>query len=201
MILKATSTLPSFSKEIKGLGTIKLCSFQLDKDCKKIHEWVTQPYAKYWEMQNFSLDEVQKAYRDFEARDGYEIYMGKLNGKSMFLMECYVVTHDPLSSYYDCKKGDVGMHILVAPADRPIPNFTTVILQFIMDFLFEIQKAKRVVVEPDIHNEKIHALNKKMGFTYHKVIELPHKKAALAFCTQANFNEASIHSPSFQYKK
>ncbi|WP_378186507.1 GNAT family N-acetyltransferase [Aquimarina sp. W85] len=197
----ATVGMTSFEKEIEGLGIIRLRPFQLNNDCEILHKWVTQPYAKYWEMQHFSLQDVQKAYADFEARDGYEMYMGTLNGTPIFLMESYVVAKDSLSSYYNCEKGDIGMHILVAPVKQPISGFTTSIFLTVMQFLFYSKKAIRVVVEPDIRNDKIHVLNKKMGFSYHKVIKLPNKEAGLAFCTESDFNKAFQEISSLQHKQ
>ena len=46
------------------------------------------------------------------------------------------------------------------------------------------------MVEPDARNHKIHQLNKKAGFVFQKVLELPHKKAHLEFCTREDYYNA-----------
>ncbi|RBJ62798.1 N-acetyltransferase, partial [Pseudomonas sp. MWU12-2534b] len=39
-------------------------------------------------------------------------------------------------------------------------------------------------------NDKIHRLNRHAGFVYQGEIQLPHKRAALAFCSRAQFAAA-----------
>jgi RimJ/RimL family protein N-acetyltransferase len=56
-----------------------------------------------------------------------------------------------------------------------------------MRFLFERLDAERIVVEPDARNERIHALNRAMGFVYAKNVAFREKTASLAFCTRADF--------------
>ena len=60
-----------------------------------------------------------------------------------------------------------------------------------MDYFFSLPYVERVVVEPDVNNEKIHVLNKKAGFVYQGEIQLPNKVAALAICTRENYRLAS----------
>ena len=60
-----------------------------------------------------------------------------------------------------------------------------------MSFLFESMKARRVLVEPDIANTKIHQLNRRFGFTVLKdKVELSNKIAQLEQCSPTDFNHA-----------
>ena len=61
-----------------------------------------------------------------------------------------------------------------------------------LEFFFSDSNVERVVVEPDVRNDKIHVLNKKAGFVYHKEIQLADKKAGLAFCDHLSFKNALI---------
>jgi hypothetical protein len=49
-----------------------------------------------------------------------------------------------------------------------------------------------VVVEPDIGNDKIAALNKAAGFEIARTVQLRTKEAALSFCTRAAWEEAEL---------
>ncbi len=179
-----------FSKEIKGLGTISLRSFDLDKDIDILYSWVTKPYAKYWGMLEQSKDEVYKGYEEIDQNLFHHAYIGELNGEPIFLMERYKASEDILADYYEAEMNDFGMHILVAPAQKRIPQFTWYIFSTIMEYFFSLPYVERVVVEPDVNNEKIHILNKKAGFVYQKEIQLPQKTAALAICTREDYTKA-----------
>lgn len=177
-----------FSKKIKSIGLFELRPINLEEDCVMIHQWVQKDYAIYWEMTNFTLKEVKSAYQNIIEKA--QVYIGLYNGEMTFLLECYHPKEDIISKYYNVEEGDKGMHILVAPTEKPITGFTWAVFTTILDFIFKDENTKRIVVEPDARNHKIHQLNKKAGFVFQKVLELPHKKAHLEFCTREGYNHA-----------
>ncbi|UII19644.1 GNAT family N-acetyltransferase [Fulvivirga ligni] len=180
---------PIFRKHIKGIGVFELYAFDVESESKYIHQWVNQDYAKYWDMQNTSLDQVKSAYQ--EIVNGHtQVFMAYYNNAPIFLLERYDPEQDLIGKYYDVKPGDAGMHILIAPPKSKIAHFTWHVFTTIMDFIFSDEKVNRIVVEPDIRNEKIHVLNKKAGFKYDKSLKLPHKTAHLAFCTKSDYRIA-----------
>ena len=177
-----------FVKTIPNLGVFELRPIDLDVDIPLIHNWVNREYAVYWGMNGFSLEEVYNSYHKILEKTA--VYIGVFNGKVSFLLECYNPEEDSIGEYYNVEKGDKGMHILVAPFERPINNFTWSIFTVILDFIFCDANNQRVVVEPDARNHKIHLLNKKAGFVFQRVLDLPHKKAHLEFCTRENYYQA-----------
>ncbi len=179
-----------FSKEIEGVGRIVLRPIHLNEDLDTLYNWVKQPYAKYWGMLDFSKDQVFDSYDEIEKNPHHHTYIGMLDNRPIFLMERYKASEDMIGNYYDAKLNDYGMHILVAPVEKRIPQFTWSVFSTIMDYFFSLPYVERVVVEPDANNEKIHKLNKKAGFVYQKEIELPHKVASLAICTKENYEDA-----------
>ncbi|WP_051263700.1 GNAT family N-acetyltransferase [Tenacibaculum ovolyticum] len=179
-----------FSKKIDGLGTVSIRPFQIDTDISMLHSWVTQPYAKYWGMLDKSLEEVQTEYKEIEDSLNHHSYIGMLNNVPVFLMERYKASKDVISEHYDTQESDYGMHILMAPVEKRIPQFTWHVFSTIIDYFFSLPQVERVVVEPDVNNEKIHILNKKAGFIYQKEIVLANKIAALAFCTKKSYRLA-----------
>ncbi|HVI46124.1 MAG TPA: GNAT family N-acetyltransferase [Chitinophaga sp.] len=175
---------------------------EIDKDIPVIHNWVNREYARYWQMQDTTLEEVRAAYVSIMQGKDAKVYMGFHHNEPAFLLECYWVMNDPLGAYYDVHSGDYGFHILVAPPDNRIPNFTWNIFTTIIDFILSDPAVQRLVVEPDVRNEKIHILNKRAGFEYQKIIDLPHKQAYLAFCTREQYTAAkAVDKTAFIYSR
>lgn len=179
-----------FVKDVVGLGRFTLRPLQVPDDIALVHRWVTHERAKYWGMQHRSLDEVAVAYNDLLSRAGTSVFLGFHDDEPAFLLECYDPMADVVGRHYDARPGDRGMHILVAPAERRIARFTRHVFTAVMDFLFSDDAVERVVVEPDVRNDKIHRLNKRAGFEYQDIIQLPKKTAYLAFCTRAQYEAA-----------
>ena len=51
--------------------------------------------------------------------------------------------------------------------------------------------ARRVVVEPDVRNTAVHALNEAVGFVPDGPVVKPEKEALLSFCTRDQFEAAT----------
>ncbi|GAA4275771.1 GNAT family N-acetyltransferase [Aquimarina mytili] len=179
-----------FSKYCEGLGELQIRDFNCKEDSEKIHHWVTKPYAKYWGMQESSITEFEEEYRKIVDSKHHHVGIGMLHGKPIFLMEYYDPHKDTIADHYDVLSGDVGMHILVAPVEKKISKFTWNVFTTVMDFLFADPAIKRIVVEPNVANQKIHVLNAKAGFRYFKEVQLPHKRARLAICTRKDYKSA-----------
>ncbi|WP_200831851.1 GNAT family N-acetyltransferase [Aquimarina sp. AU474] len=185
-----TKTKILFSKSYENFGEIQIRAFDLKNDHKTIHSWVNKPYARYWGMQEFTVEQVEQEYRKIENNEHHHVCMGTLNHVPIFLIEYYDPNQDSIADHYKVLTGDVGMHILVAPVEKKVSKFTWKVFATTMDFLFKNPEVKRIVVEPDVANEKIHVLNTKAGFVYQKEIQLSHKKAHLAICTRKDYEDA-----------
>lgn len=82
------------------------------------------------------------------------------------------------------------MHLLIAPANLPQSGFSLAVMHTLMQFIFSESYIRRVVVEPDIENKKIHRLNNRVGFIHIKPIEMTDKNAYLAICPRDAFFRA-----------
>lgn len=176
---------PVYETAVSAHGRFRLRRLCLPEDLPVLHDWVSRPYAAYWGLVGRTPDEVEKAYR--EIMQNAEVFLGLRDGEPVFLVECYDPRQDVVGRHYEAQPGDRGMHVLVAPAERPEPGFTWAVFRVVMEFLFSDPTVVRIVVEPDIRNAKIHALNRQAGFRYQRMIALPHKTAHLAFCTRADY--------------
>ncbi|HWL86602.1 MAG TPA: GNAT family N-acetyltransferase, partial [Polyangiaceae bacterium] len=182
-----------FKKWVPHLGEVFLRPLHIPEDIPLVHDWVRRDHAKYWGMQGKSIAEVEAAYREITRPEHASALLGFVDGLPAFLVERYRSMDDPIAGHYEVRPGDYGMHVLVAPSERRIPNFTWHVFTTIMDFLFSAPAVHRVVVEPDARNEKIHILNRRAGFEYQKAVELPAtsvqpaKTAFLFFCTREQY--------------
>jgi len=179
-----------FDKIIPATGHFHLRPLQLEKDIPLIHEWVNKEYAVYWQLQNSTIEKVTGMYAGLINTPHVQPFMGFYNDQPAFLVEFYDAGKDRIGKYYEAQPGDYGFHILMSPPATPIRNFTWNVFTVIMDFLFNDAGVKRLIVEPDARNEKIHLLNKRAGFEYQHFITLPEKTAHLAFCTRESYKTA-----------
>jgi Acetyltransferase (GNAT) domain len=182
---------PSYRRFFAGVGTLSLRPFDLTEDVTTLHGWVTQPYARYWGLLTASIQEVHAEYLRIEESGHHHAFLGEHDGRPAFLMERYEPTYDAVGEAYDVAPGDIGMHVLVGPPVAPIAGFTGAVFETIMDSLFSDPLVDRIVVEPDVRNTKIHALNERMGFRKHSIVDLPDKQAWLSFCTRDQYTDAT----------
>lgn len=165
-----------------------LASVDPARDAVLLHSWVTDPHAKFWDMQEATVANVEREYSRIDASDTHHAFLGyNDDGAPAFLMERYLPAHDPLGAVYPVQPGDVGMHFLVPRTSAPVPGFTTAVLTCIMEHIFSDPGVLRVVVEPDVRNNRVHALNARVGFETQATITLPGKQALLSFCTRNQF--------------
>ncbi|NUK38298.1 acetyltransferase [Streptomyces lunaelactis] len=156
-------------------------------DAELVHGWVTHPKAAFWMMQEAKLQDVEREYMAIAAHEHHDAFIGQNDGAPVFLMERYDPRYVELQGLYDPEPGDVGMHFLVAPTDTPVHGFTRQVITAVMETLFADPATRRVVVEPDVSNKAVHALNEAVGFVPAGEIRKPEKDALLSFCTRAQF--------------
>ncbi|MGW6734848.1 GNAT family N-acetyltransferase [Streptomyces sp. NPDC055013] len=170
-----------------SIGTFTVRALDPLKDAELLHGWVTDPKAAFWMMQDAKLQDVEREYMRIAAHEHHHAYLGLHDGEPAFLMESYDPRYVELVGLYDPEPGDVGMHFLVAPTDRPISGFTRAVITAVMEELFADPRTRRVVVEPDVGNKAVHALNEAVGFVPEREIDKPEKRALLSFCTREQF--------------
>ncbi|MFB8269329.1 MULTISPECIES: GNAT family N-acetyltransferase [unclassified Streptomyces] len=172
-------------------GTFGIRPLDPVADAELLHRWVTDPKAAFWLMQDAKLQDVEREYMAIAAAEHHDAFLGLHDGEPAFLMERYDPAHVELVGLYEPEPGDVGMHFLTAPSDVRIPGFTRAVITTVMEFLFADPAARRVVVEPDVRNKAVHALNEAVGFVPARVVQKPEKQALLSFCTREQFLAAT----------
>ncbi|MER6701767.1 GNAT family N-acetyltransferase [Streptomyces fimicarius] len=178
-------------RRVEELGTFTVRPLDAAADAALVHGWVTHPKAAFWLMGDAELPDVEREYRDIAAHPHHDAFIGLHDGEPAFLIERYDPTEVELKGLYEAEPGDVGMHFLVAPTDTPVHGFTRAVITAVMDFLFADPSVRRVVVEPDVTNSAVQALNKAVGFEVLREIAKPEKDALLSACTREQFEAAT----------
>ncbi|KAA1379980.1 GNAT family N-acetyltransferase [Aeromicrobium fastidiosum] len=172
------------------VGRITIEPVDVDRDGDLLHAWITHPRSVFWGMQDATVQDVWDAYAAIVADPHHDAWLGRVDGAPAFLAETYDPEHSELAGRYDWQLGDIGMHLLVAPTDEPRSGFTSAVFRTVMELCLDDPRRQRVVVEPDVRNRRIAALNAAAGFRVVGEVELSDKVAALSICTRADF-EAS----------
>ncbi|MFC4029922.1 GNAT family N-acetyltransferase [Streptomyces polygonati] len=180
-----------FSRTDPVLGRFAVRRLDLPADAGLLHDWVTHPKARFWMMRGLSVAEVAAEYRTLLDDPYRDAFIGLLEGRPAFLVERYDPAHVELAGLYASEPGDTGMHFLCAPTDTPVHGFTRAVITTVMAFVLDDPAVRRVVVEPDIRNTAVHALNAAVGFEPAGPVGKPEKEALLSFCTRERFAAAT----------
>ncbi|WBB77780.1 GNAT family N-acetyltransferase [Micromonospora sp. WMMD882] len=180
-----------FTRVDDRLGELSLRPLDVAADAPLLHRWVTHPKAAFWLMQDADLARVTEEYQRIAAHPHHDAYLGLWRGEPAFLAERYDPARVELVGLHDAEPGDVGMHFLCAPADTPTHGFTLAVITTVLAWLFADPATRRVVVEPDVRNTAVHALNAAVGFTVVGPIRKPEKDALLSVCTRGQFLAAT----------
>jgi RimJ/RimL family protein N-acetyltransferase len=181
-----------FSRTDTVLGEFAVRPLDPSADAELLHGWVTHPKAAFWLMGGADVAQVAHEYRRIAEHPHHEAYIGLHEGRPAFLVERYDPSEVELVGLYDHQAGDVGMHFLCAPAPTgtPVHGFTRAVITTVMELLFADPATRRVVVEPDVRNTAVHALNAAVGFEVVEKIAKPEKEALLSVCTRDRFLNA-----------
>ena len=158
-------------------------------DAGLLHRWLTHPKSVFWLMQDYDVADVEREFGEIAASPHHDAYVGLHEGTPAFLVVRYDPAHAELVGLYEHSEGDAGMHFLCAPTDAPVHGFTLAVITTVMELFFSDPATRRVVVEPDVRNTAVHALNAAVGFEVVGTVAKPEKDALLSICTRARFLE------------
>jgi hypothetical protein len=173
------------------VAAMRVRPLQAEADAATIHSWVSRPYARYWDMGQLDATEVRKAYAALEDDPHHHAFVGTYRDEPAFLFEVYNPSHHELAQHFRVLPGDVGMHVLVGPPPAtPVHGFTLAVMRVVLDHCFGRPHVSRVVVEPDVRNDRIHRLNAAVGFRPERQVDLSDKRALLSFCAHEDYLRA-----------
>ncbi|MEW2326977.1 GNAT family N-acetyltransferase [Micromonospora chersina] len=176
----------TYQEKLPGLGELRLVPVDPAVDAALLHGWVTQPWARFWGMGDHTEAEVREVYEFLDGLATHHAYLITLDGTPVGLFQSYQPEADPVGERYPVRPGDVGMHLLLA-ANRPAPGLASAVVPALARFLFTDPAARRVVAEPDVRNDRALRRLEAEGFTLDAEIDMPDKRARLAFLTRDRF--------------
>jgi hypothetical protein len=181
---------------VDGFGTVRIRPLAPHADAGLLHGWVSQERASFWGMNGLTRDQVAGIYAHMDTLDTHHAFLVALDGDPVAVLQTYEPEADRVSECYEVLPGDIGIHLLLAAAGPggARPGWTSALLAVVASHVFGTLDRRRVVVDPDVRNEKAVARFLRQGFVAGPVVVLPEvdlpdvyipeKKAQLAFLTR-----------------
>ncbi|MEV5433724.1 GNAT family N-acetyltransferase [Streptomyces sp. NPDC052701] len=181
---------------VDGFGTVRVLPLDARSDAPVIHGWVSQERAAFWGMTGLTEEQVAEIYAHMDTLDTHHAFLVVKDGAPAALLQTYEPEADRVGECYPVEPGDIGVHLLLAPAGPggARPGWTSALLSVIALYVLRGLDRRRIVVDPDVRNEKAIARFLKQGFSAGPAVVLPEvdlpdvylpeKKARLAFLTR-----------------
>ncbi|MFD3354670.1 GNAT family N-acetyltransferase [Streptomyces fradiae] len=181
-----------YERTVDGFGTVRVVPLDPDRDAPLVHSWVSEERARFWGMRDASVEDVRDVYAHLDTLTTHHAFLVLRDGVPVALFQTYDPDADRVSECYEVRPGDIGVHLLLAPAAAPEPGFTGHVLGVLTAYCLSTHE--RIVVEPDAANEKAVALMARSGFEVGPEVVLPEvllpevhlpaKRARLAFLSR-----------------
>jgi hypothetical protein len=127
-------------------------------------------------MNGLTEAQVADIYAHMETLDTHHAYLIEKDGEPVGLLQTYEPEADRVSDCYAVEPGDIGVHLLLGPADTiagPRPGWSTALLGAVASYVLIGLDRRRVVVDPDVRNDKAIARFLRMGFVAGERVVLP----------------------------
>lgn len=147
-----------------GDATVTVHALDPEADADLLHRWVTRPTAVFWGMGHLSRDEVRDTYAFVETLPSHHAYLVRWNGEPVVLLQAYDPHDDPVSTAYDVRPGDVGLHFFLGERGPGGAGLWRVLGPAMIGFLLSGADARRLVAEPDARNAAAVARVRAVGF-------------------------------------
>ncbi|GAA1435281.1 GNAT family N-acetyltransferase [Streptomyces thermospinosisporus] len=182
-------------QRIDGFGRVRILPLDVAADAPLLHRWVSEERAVFWGMNGLTERQVAEIYAHMDTLQTHHAFLVVKDGTPAALLQTYEPEADRVGECYPVRPGDIGLHLLIAPPENGAarPGWTGVLTTAMTTYVFRVLGRRRVVVDPDVANEKAIARFLRQGFTAGPVVVLPEvdlpdvylpeKKAQLAFLT------------------
>ncbi|MFJ8788509.1 GNAT family N-acetyltransferase [Streptomyces sp. NPDC102462] len=180
-------------QQVDGFGTVRILPLDPHADAAVIHAWVSEERAVFWGMNGLTQDEVADVYAHLAGLDTHHAFLVVKDGEPAALLQTYEPEADRVGECYEVRPGDIGVHLLLAPAgpDGARSGWSSALLSAVVEYVLRGLDRRRIVVDPDVRNVKAVARFRKQGFEPGPAVvlpevdlpdvQLPEKHARLAF--------------------
>ncbi|USQ89202.1 acetyltransferase [Streptomyces phaeoluteigriseus] len=162
-------------EKAEGFGTVRIRPLDAEADAEVVHGWVSEERAVFWGMNGLTRDQVAEIYAHMAGLDSHHAYLVELDGEPVAVLQTYEPSEDRVSECYEVEPGDIGVHVLIAPAGErgARPGWSAALLRAFTSYVLVGRDRRRVVVDPDVRNEKALARFLRHGFEPGPVVTLP----------------------------
>jgi penicillin amidase len=174
-----------YAETVPGAGRFTLTPVDPAAHAEMLHDWVTREHTRFWGMSTYTVAEVRDVYAFLESLSTHHAYLMRLDDEPVGIFQTYEPEHDPVGERYAVRPGDFGVHILFARrglAEKLTPALAR--------YAFADPAHRRIVVEPDVRNGAALLRMRMAGFEMADEIDMPDKRAQLAFLTRERFEAA-----------
>ncbi|MEU9990676.1 GNAT family N-acetyltransferase [Streptomyces sp. NPDC048045] len=184
---------PVHEQHIDGFGAVRIRPLDPVADADVVHSWVSGERAVFWGMTGLTRDQVADVYAHMATLDTHHAHLVLKDGRPAAVLQTYEPTADRVGECYEVRPGDIGVHLLLAPAPAkgPRPGWTSALLTAMASYVLLVLDRRRVVVDPDVRNTRAIARFERQGFGQGPEVVLPEvdlpdvylpeKRAQLAF--------------------
>ncbi|WP_317444262.1 GNAT family N-acetyltransferase [Streptomyces collinus] len=183
-------------QHVDGYGTVRIRPLDPTADTGTVHAWVSEERAAFWGMTGLTRDQVADVYAHMATLDTHHAHLVTKDGEPVALLQTYEPGADRVGECYEVRPGDIGVHLLLAPAGPAgrHPGWTAALLDVITSYVLLGLGRRRIVVDPDVRNTRAVARFGRQGFAPGPEVVLPEvdlpdvylpeKHARLAFLTR-----------------
>ncbi|WP_043685748.1 GNAT family N-acetyltransferase [Streptomyces xylophagus] len=166
---------PVHSQHVDGFGTVRVLPLDATADAEVVHRWVSAERAAFWGMNGLTRAQVTEIYAHMDTLDTHHAHLVVRDDEPVGLLQTYEPEADRVGDCYDVRPGDIGIHLLLAPAgaggDRT--GWSAAVLGVLASYVLLGLDRRRVVVDPDVRNEKAIARFLRQGFVAGPRVVLP----------------------------
>ncbi|MFI9284276.1 GNAT family N-acetyltransferase [Streptomyces werraensis] len=183
-------------QRVDGFGTVRVLPLDPAADAPLLYRWVSEERAVFWGMNGLTEQQVSEIYAHMETLGTHHAYLLVKDGAPAGLLQTYEPEADRVGECYPVEPGDIGMHLLIAPPEpgEKRSGWTAGLAAAVSTYVLLVLDRRRVVVDPDVANEKAIARFTRQGFVAGPRVVLPEidlpdvylpeKRAQLAFLTR-----------------
>lgn len=180
-------------QRIDGFGTVRVLPLDPRADAEVIHRWVSEERAVFWGMRGLTVQQVAEVYGHMDTLGTHHAFLVVKDGEPAALLQTYEPDADRVGECYPVQPGDIGVHLLLAPAGDAgaRPGWTGRLAPAMFAYVLLGLDRRRIVVDPDVRNGKAIARFERLGFERGPAVVLPEvdlpdvylpeKRAQLAF--------------------
>ncbi|MGB8193500.1 MAG: GNAT family N-acetyltransferase [Chitinophagaceae bacterium] len=175
----------------QGNFNISLRLLCINTDINFIYDWVNQDYARrFWQMDGHTPTQLKELYHNIAQSDFAQSFVALLNNNPVCQLDIYHAMRDEVGTLYNARRGDYGIHLIMAPRQKTIAGLSGYVLQTFLEYFFSCEEVDRIIGEPDAENQGANKLVTKLGFQFRRKINMSYKTANLYTCTRTNLQTA-----------